>query len=104
MNVDSRNPFHPLNLPNLSGIPAPVLPPSLATKVPSSCAPACTLLDLLVYNPIFSTFIAALKLSGLITLLTEPGPYTIFAPTNAAFEGIPPFKLQSILSDPPLLR
>ena len=73
-------------------------------SVPHNCVPGCTLLDLLAYNPVFSTFVAALKLSGLVTLLTEPGPFTVFAPTNAAFEGIPPIKLQAILADPTLLR
>ena len=99
-----RNPAQPLNLPNLSSLPRPVSAPSLAAAVPHACAPGCTLADLLVFNPLFSTLIAALKLSGLVTLLTEPGPFTIFAPTNAAFEGVAPAKLQTILSDPVLLR
>ena len=99
-----RNPAHPLHLPNLSGLAGPVSPPVLAAAVPHNCAPGCSLLDLLVFNPLFSTFIAALKLSGLITLLTEPGPFTVFAPTNAAFEGVAPGKMQTILSDPDLLR
>ena len=41
----------------------PVLPPSLQAAVPHSCAPGCSLLDLVVFNPVFSTFVAALKVS-----------------------------------------
>ena len=99
----------------------PVLPPSLQAAVPHSCTPGCSLLDLVVFNPVFSTFVAALKVScdwlvescspligpqlaGLITLLTEPGPFTVFAPTNAAFEAVAPVKLQAVLADPVLLR
>ena len=44
------------------------------------------------------------QLAGLITLLTEPGPFTVFAPTNAAFEAVAPVKLQAVLADPVLLR
>ena len=76
-------------------LPRPVSPPSLSLSVPNGCSsPACTLYDLLLFNPAFSTFLAALKLSGLIGLLAQDGPFTVFAPTNAAFDSMLPSEVK----------
>ena len=37
----------------------------------------------------FKTLAAALKAAGLIETLKGPGPFTVFAPTNAAFAALP---------------
>lgn len=42
--------------------------------------------------------------AGLTSLLESEGQYTIFAPTNEAFEKIPPDTLNRILGDPVALR
>ena len=55
-------------------------------------------------NPKFSTLLAAVKAADLVDVLSSEGPFTVFAPTNAAFEGVAPGKMQTILSDPALLR
>ena len=49
----------------------------------------CSALDLLVHNPDFSIFVSLLQLADLIDILSLPGPVTIFAPTNKAFDGLP---------------
>lgn len=36
-----------------------------------------------------TTLVAAVKAAGLVDTLSGPGPYTVFAPTNAAFEKLP---------------
>ncbi|TDH25285.1 fasciclin domain-containing protein [Segetibacter sp. 3557_3] len=36
-----------------------------------------------------TTLVAALKAAGLIETLSGAGPYTVFAPTNQAFSGLP---------------
>lgn len=36
-----------------------------------------------------STFVSAIKAAGLDKMLSEPGSYTVFAPTNNAFEKLP---------------
>jgi len=36
-----------------------------------------------------STLVAAVKQAGLVETLSGPGPYTVFAPTNAAFDKLP---------------
>lgn len=40
-------------------------------------------------NGDFSTLVAAVTAAGLAETLSGPGPYTVFAPTNAAFEKVP---------------
>ena len=36
-----------------------------------------------------TTLVAALKQAGLVTSLSNAGPFTVFAPTNAAFDALP---------------
>ena len=36
-----------------------------------------------------STLVSAVKQAGLVETLSGPGPFTVFAPTNAAFEKLP---------------
>ncbi|MBK7963506.1 MAG: fasciclin domain-containing protein [Bdellovibrionales bacterium] len=44
-----------------------------------------------------STLVVALKAAGLVETLTGPGPYTIFAPTNAAFDKLPKGTVETLL-------
>ncbi|MFB2838526.1 fasciclin domain-containing protein [Floridanema evergladense] len=48
-------------------------------------------------NNNFSTLTAALKAAGLIETLSEKGPFTVFAPTNAAFDALGKDKVQALL-------
>jgi uncharacterized surface protein with fasciclin (FAS1) repeats len=48
-----------------------------------------TVFDNLKISPDLSTFEAALRQTNLARLLGNPGPYTVFAPTNAAFARLP---------------
>jgi uncharacterized surface protein with fasciclin (FAS1) repeats len=54
-------------------------------------APAATetVLAVAARDPDFTTLVAALQTAGVGETLDGGGPYTIFAPTNAAFEKIP---------------
>ncbi len=45
----------------------------------------------------FKTLIAALDAAGLTKTLEGPGPFTVFAPNDAAFAKLPPATLQSLL-------
>lgn len=40
-------------------------------------------------NPDFSTLVAAVTAAGLVETLQGAGPFTVFAPNNAAFEALP---------------
>ena len=86
---------NPLALPHHPQPPKPASHPTLHLHVPpGTCKPTCTLLDLLVFNPEFSMFVTAVKVAGLVDLLLSPGPATVFAPPNSAWQGLPPEKLQ----------
>ena len=47
-----------------------------------------TVADLLSSNPKFSTLLTAVKAADLLGALGEPGPFTVFAPTNTAFDKV----------------
>jgi len=54
-------------------------------------------------NPELTTLASAFGAAGLTDTLNGPGPFTIFAPNNAAFAKIPPADLDFILADTALL-
>lgn len=47
----------------------------------------------------FKTLATALQAAGLIDTLKGPGPFTVFAPTDAAFAKIPKDQLDALLKD-----
>jgi len=50
-------------------------------------------------NPLLSTLVTAVGAADLGDTLNGPGPFTIFAPANTAFEKIPADTLNSVLAD-----
>jgi uncharacterized surface protein with fasciclin (FAS1) repeats len=44
-----------------------------------------------------TTLVAAVKAAGLVETLQGPGPFTVFAPTNAAFAKLPPGTVDALL-------
>jgi uncharacterized surface protein with fasciclin (FAS1) repeats len=68
-----------------------LLPPSL--DIPATAAA----------NSDFSTLAAAVGAAGLSQALAAEGPFTIFAPTDAAFEALPAGTLEALLADPDAL-
>src|SRR5258708_33043597 len=44
-----------------------------------------------------TTLVAAVKAAGLVDTLSGTGPFTVFAPTNAAFAKLPPGTVESLL-------
>jgi len=44
-----------------------------------------------------TTLVAAVKAAGLVQTLEGPGPFTVFAPTNAAFAALPPGTVDNLL-------
>ncbi len=55
-------------------------------------------------NKDFSTLVTAIKAADLVEALQGPGPFTVFAPTNAAFAKVDPKTLDSLLKNKPLLQ
>ena len=44
-----------------------------------------------------TTLVAAVKAAGLVETLKSPGPFTVFAPTNAAFAALPAGTVDTLL-------
>lgn len=61
------------------------------------------IVDTAMADPQFSTLVAAIKAAGLVDTLKGTGPFTVFAPTNAAFAKIPKKKLDAVLANKALL-
>ncbi len=58
-----------------------------------------TIVEIASGNEDFSTLVKAVTAAGLVETLSGPGPFTVFAPTNAAFAKIPADQLTAILAD-----
>jgi transforming growth factor-beta-induced protein len=56
-----------------------------------------TIVSTAVANPEFSTLVTALKAAGLVETLNGAGPFTVFAPTNAAFAKLPAGTVENLL-------
>lgn len=58
---------------------------------------AQTIVDAAVSNENFTTLVTALKAADLVGALQGDGPFTVFAPTNAAFAKVDAATLKSLL-------
>ncbi len=58
---------------------------------------AGTIVEVASGNPDFSTLVAAVEAAGLVETLSGTGPFTVFAPTNEAFEALPAGVLDMLL-------
>ncbi len=65
-------------------------------SVVTAPAPRMTITELAADNPQLTTLVSALTSTGLASTLQGPGPFTVFAPTNAAFDALPPGTLASL--------
>jgi uncharacterized surface protein with fasciclin (FAS1) repeats len=52
----------------------------------------------------FNTLVKAVKEAGLVETLKGKGPFTVFAPTDAAFAKLPPEALEGLLKDKEKLK
>jgi Secreted and surface protein containing fasciclin-like repeats len=52
-----------------------------------------------VNSPIHTTLVAAVKQAGLVETLQGEGPFTVFAPTDAAFAELPEGTVESLMMD-----
>lgn len=62
-----------------------------------------TIVDIAVSTEGFSTLVAAVQAAGLVEALQSPGPFTVFAPNDAAFAKLPPGTVQTLVQNPPQL-
>ena len=76
--------------------PENTTPPVSAEKAPETPAPK-NVVDIAMASADHSTLVAAVKAAGLDTVLSGNGPFTIFAPTNAAFSKLPAGTVEGLL-------
>ncbi len=62
------------------------------------------IVDTAANNGSFNTLVAAIKAAGLVDTLKGPGPFTVFAPTDEAFNKLPAGTVDALLKDIPKLK
>ena len=70
---------------------------ALALILSTSGSKAADIVDTAVAAGSFKTLVAAVKAADLVGTLKGPGPFTVFAPTDAAFKKLPKGTLASLL-------
>jgi uncharacterized surface protein with fasciclin (FAS1) repeats len=70
-----------------------------ALALAASAAQAKDIVDTAVAAGNFKTLAAALNQAGLVQTLKGDGPFTVFAPTDAAFAKVPKADLDALLAD-----
>ena len=68
-----------------------------ALAVAGSAASASTIVDIAADDERFSTLVAAVQAAGLAETLSGPGPFTVYAPINDAFDALPAGTVESLL-------
>lgn len=74
--------------------------PAVAADVMVGGAPMLASKDIIdnaVNSKDHTTLVAAVKAAGLVETLKGPGPFTVFAPTNAAFAALPAGTVDTLL-------
>ncbi|MEO1398525.1 MAG: fasciclin domain-containing protein [Pseudomonadota bacterium] len=72
---------------------------ALAVATPAAFADGHSknIVETAVGNPDFSTLVAAVTAADLAGTLSSEGPFTVFAPVNAAFEALPAGTVETLL-------
>lgn len=74
--------------------------PTTATITAGPTTTQKSIVDTLAADGRFTTLVAALKATQLDSNLSSPGPFTLFAPTDSAFNELPAGTMDSYLKDP----
>ena len=77
-----------------------VSPPGMAMAQ----QPQADIVETAVAAGSFTTLATALQAAGLVDTLKGDGPFTVFAPTDAAFAKLPAGTLEALLADPAKLQ
>src|SRR4249920_416972 len=96
--------------PSAAPTTAPAATPAPTTAAPSTApsASAAAMTKDIVESATeagsFKTLLTAVKAAGLVETLQGTGPFTVFAPTDAAFAALPAGTLDGLLKDPAALK
>jgi uncharacterized surface protein with fasciclin (FAS1) repeats len=71
----------------------------MAALLGPGLARAADIVDTAVAAGSFNTLVTAVKAAGLVGTLKGKGPYTVFAPNDAAFAKLPPGTVESLLKN-----
>ena len=72
--------------------------PGSASGGTGTAAPSGTIAQTISQSGDHSTLLSALKSAGLVETLQGAGPYTVFAPVNAAFQKLPAGTAESLMA------
>jgi uncharacterized surface protein with fasciclin (FAS1) repeats len=99
-------PTKPLMVALISSLCLGVAAPAMAenctgakatTVAQAKAAETGTIVEVAVGAGSFNTLVAALKAAGLVEALSGQGPFTVFAPTDAAFAALPAGTVDTLL-------
>lgn len=88
--------------PNTADVVDPVddaaeLPETTDETADPTMAEGETIVDVAASNDSFNTLVAAIQAAGLADTLSSGGPFTVFAPTDEAFDALPEGTLDALL-------
>jgi uncharacterized surface protein with fasciclin (FAS1) repeats len=91
--------------PTAASNPTPAATETMAaTAAPSADAMGKDIVQTATEAGSFKTLLTAVKAAGLVDTLQGEGPFTVFAPTDAAFAALPAGTLDGLLKDPAALK
>ena len=77
-----------------------VVPATARAQASSAKAmPMKTIVEVAVEAGQFKTLVTAIEAAGLVATLSGPGPFTVFAPNDAAFAKLPAGTVEALLAD-----
>lgn len=71
--------------------------PEVVKEAPVVVSAPKDIVDIAIGSPDHSTLVAAVTAAGLVETLKGAGPFTVFAPTNAAFAALPAGTVEGLL-------
>jgi len=106
--VEFLTPINPIIMKTIKSLGLTILALALLAMAPAAIEKSDTeqshnhnsdIVDLAVQTDVLSTLVAAVEAAGLVETLKSDGPFTVFAPTNEAFEALPDGILESLLME-----
>ncbi|MGA7972461.1 MAG: fasciclin domain-containing protein [Pseudolabrys sp.] len=81
-----------------AGLNAPLVAKEMTKMVGGApMYPSKNIVQNAIHSKDHTTLVAAVKAAGLVKTLESPGPFTVFAPTNAAFAKLPKGTVKALL-------
>ena len=71
--------------------------PAIADNHMAAAAAEANIVETAMSTGMHNTLVAAVKAAGLVEVLASPGPFTVFAPTDAAFAKLPAGTVETLV-------